>query len=152
MAERRAFLALGSNLGDRAKFLTDAIAALPDLVMVSPVYETDPVGGPEQGLFLNIVVELATVLSGHELLALCRRLEAAAERQRLVHWGPRTLDVDVLWIDGETIDNPPELLIPHPRMLDRAFVMVPLRDLAPELVPADWEHPDDQPIRCLGPL
>ncbi|MEE9415889.1 MAG: 2-amino-4-hydroxy-6-hydroxymethyldihydropteridine diphosphokinase [Acidimicrobiales bacterium] len=152
MNKRQAFLALGSNLGDREHFLSEAIAELPDVVAISPVYETDPVGGPEQGLFLNLVIELSTDRTGYELLALCREREAAAQRQRLVHWGPRTLDVDVLWIDGETVDDPPELLIPHPRMLERAFVMVPLGDLAPELVPSDWRHPPDQPIRCLGRL
>lgn len=119
---------------------------------VSPLYETDPVGGPEQDLFLNIVVELDTELSGHELLGVCRDREAEAARVRIERWGPRTLDVDVLWIDGETIDDPPELLVPHPRMFERAFVMVPLADLAPDLLPADWAHPADQPIRRLGSL
>lgn len=149
---RRAFLALGSNLGDRHAYLRDAVAGLPDVVAVSPLYETDPVGGPEQDLFLNIVVELQTTLSGHELLAVCREREAAAERVRVERWGPRTLDVDVLWIDGETVDDPPELLVPHPRMFERAFVMVPLADLAPDLLPPDWVHPEDQPIRQLGQL
>ncbi len=128
------------------------MADLPDVVAVSPLYETDPVGGPEQDLFLNIVVELQTTLSGHELLAVCREREAAAERVRVERWGPRTLDVDVLWIDGETVDDPPELLVPHPRMFERAFVMVPLADLAPDLLPPDWVHPEDQPIRQLGQL
>ena len=128
------------------------MAGLPDVVAVSPLYETDPVGGPEQDLFLNIVVELQTTLSGHELLAVCREREAAAERVRVERWGPRTLDVDVLWIDGETVDDPPELLVPHPRMFARAFVMVPLADLAPDLLPPDWVHPEDQPIRQLGQL
>ena len=128
------------------------MADLPDVVAVSPLYETDPVGGPEQDLFLNIVVELQTTLSGHELLAVCREREAAAERVRVERWGPRTLDVDVLWIDGETVDDPPELLVPHPRMFARAFVMVPLADLAPDLLPPDWVHPEDQPIRQLGQL
>lgn len=149
---RRAFLALGSNLGDRHAYLRHAVADLPDVVAVSPLYETDPVGGPEQDLFLNIVVELQTTLSGHELLAVCREREAAAERVRVERWGPRTLDVDVLWIDGETVDDPPELLVPHPRMFARAFVMVPLADLAPDLLPPDWVHPEDQPIRQLGQL
>lgn len=149
---RRAFLALGSNLGERRDFLREAVANLPDVVAVSPLYETDPVGGPEQDLFLNIVVELDTDLSAHELLAVCREREAAAVRVRVERWGPRTLDVDVLWIDGETIDDPPELFVPHPRMFERAFVMVPLADIAPDLLPADWKHPEDQPIRLLGDL
>ncbi len=149
---RRAFLGLGSNLGERRETLSTAIAAIPDVVAVSPLYETDPVGGPEQGLFLNLVVQLETELSGHDLLEVCRERETAAERVRIERWGPRTLDVDVLWIDDETIDDPPDLLVPHPRMFDRAFVMVPLADLAPDLMPDDWEHPADQPIRCLGEL
>ncbi len=131
----RVFLGLGSNLGDRAEYLTDAIQTLgPSVVAVSDVYETDPVGGPgEQGRFLNLVVRLETDLDPYEILAVCRRLESAAERVREVHWGPRTLDVDVLWIDGVTLDDP-ELTVPHPRMTARRFVLAPLSELAPELV------------------
>lgn len=135
----RAFLALGSNIGDRAAYLRDAVQSLRDagLVAVSPVYETDPVGGPGgQGAYLNAVVELDTDRAPHALLALCRRLEAAAERVRDQRWGPRTLDVDVLWIDGVELDDP-ELTVPHPRMFERRFVLAPLRDLAPDLVPDD---------------
>ncbi len=134
----RAFLALGSNLGDRARYLRGAVAATPDLVAVSPVYETEPVGGPgDQGPYLNLVVELDTERSPRELLDLCRRLETAARRERKERWGPRTLDVDVLWIDGATVDEP-DLTVPHPRMWERAFVLAPLHDLAPDLVGADW--------------
>ena len=131
----RAFLGLGSNVGDREGFLREAVASLEDvgLKAVSPVYETDPVGGPEQGAFLNLVVELDTELSARELLAVCRRLEAAADRLREVRWGPRTLDVDVLWIDGVTVDED-DLVVPHPRLWERRFVLAPLRDLAPDLV------------------
>lgn len=133
----RAFLSLGSNLGDRRRFLSEAIATLGDQVRaVSPVYETDPVGGPEQGRFLNLVVELDTDLDPHALLAVCHRLESAADRVRVQRWGPRTLDVDILWIDGVTVDEP-DLQVPHPRMDERRFVLAPLADLAPELVPAD---------------
>ncbi|MEO6989660.1 MAG: 2-amino-4-hydroxy-6-hydroxymethyldihydropteridine diphosphokinase [Aquihabitans sp.] len=131
---RTVFLSLGSNLGDRRSFLTEAVEALGEWVQaVSPVYETDPVGGPDQTRFLNIVVELATDLSPRDLLAVCHRLESAAERVRMERWGPRTLDVDILWIDGETVDEP-DLQIPHPRMHERRFVLAPLADLAPELV------------------
>ncbi|HMG44061.1 MAG TPA: 2-amino-4-hydroxy-6-hydroxymethyldihydropteridine diphosphokinase [Acidimicrobiales bacterium] len=134
----RAFLGLGSNVGDREGFLREAVASLEDvgLKAVSPRYETDPVGGPEQGAFLNLVVELDTELSARELLAVCRRLEAAADRLREVRWGPRTLDVDVLWIDGVTVDED-DLVVPHPRMWERRFVLAPLHDLAPDLVSAD---------------
>ena len=132
----RAFLGLGSNLGDRRQHLADAVAAIPDLVAVSEVYETDPVGGPDQGPYLNIVVELDTELTARQLLWLCRRLERAAKRVRKERWGPRTLDADVLWVDGQTVRES-DLVVPHPRMRERAFVMIPLRDLAPDLT-ADW--------------
>jgi len=136
----RALLALGSNLGDRVRYLQDAVALLPDVAAVSPVYETDPVGGPDgQGPYLNMVVRLDTTLDAHELLELCHRLEEKASRKRIVRWGPRTLDVDVLWVDGETVDEP-DLTVPHPRMQDRPFVLAPLGDVAPDLVPDGWER------------
>lgn len=148
----RAFLALGSNLGDRSQYLSDAIAAMPDVVGVSPVYETDPVGGPEQGAYLNVVAQLDTDLDPRGLLEVCRRLETAAERVRRERWGPRTLDVDVLWVDHNTVDEP-DLVVPHPRMFERAFVLVPLRDLAPDLIPDDWHDPEGEAsVRLVGPL
>ena len=133
MTRRRAFLALGSNLGDREAFIRDAVAAMPDVVALSPVYETEPVGPPGQGPYLNAVVELDTELSPRELLELCRRLETAAGRVRTEHWGPRTLDVDVLLVGDLTVDEP-DLVVPHPRMWERDFVLRPLADLAPEVV------------------
>ena len=120
----RAFLGLGSNLGDRRKNLRDAVAAIPDVVAVSRVYETAPVGGPDQGPYLNIVVRLETEHSPRELLEICRDREAEARRVRTVRWGPRTLDVDVLWVDDQTV-NEPDLVVPHPRMFERAFVLMP---------------------------
>jgi 2-amino-4-hydroxy-6-hydroxymethyldihydropteridine diphosphokinase len=148
----RAFLGLGSNLGERRKHLRDAVAALPDVVAVSPVYETAPVGGPDdQGAFLNIVVELDTTRTPRELLEICREREAAAARVRTVRWGPRTLDVDVLWVDGSVVDEP-DLAVPHPRMFERAFVLMPLRDLAPDLIPDDFVTPPPEEVRKLGPL
>lgn len=132
----RAFLAIGSNLGDRAGHLRRAVAAMPDVVRVSPVYETGPVGGPEQGRYLNAVVELDTELGPRALLELCGWLEADAERLRVERWGPRTLDVDVLLVGDLTVDEP-DLEVPHPRMWERRFVLAPLADLAPELVPED---------------
>ncbi len=139
--EARAFLGLGSNLGDRWAHLRKAVdqlragSALP-VTAVSPVYETDPVGGPEgQGPYLNLVVELAVPVGvdPYRLLEECRRLEAAAGRVRTVRWGPRTLDADVLWIDGVTCEGP-DLTVPHPRWRERRFVLAPLADLAPDLV------------------
>jgi 2-amino-4-hydroxy-6-hydroxymethyldihydropteridine diphosphokinase len=135
---RRAFLGLGSNLGDRVQNLREAVETLRavDLRAVSPVYETEPVGGPGgQGAYLNLVVQLETARSAHDLLGVCHRLESAAGRVRDERWGPRTLDVDVLWIDGVTVDDP-DLRVPHPRMWERRFVLAPLRDLAPDLADA----------------
>ena len=139
----RAFLAIGSNLGDRAAHLRAAVAGMPGVVAVSPTYETDPVGGPEQGPFLNAVVELDTELTPRQLLELCHRLEAAAGRVRTEHWGPRTLDVDVLLVGNQVVDEP-DLQVPHPRLWERAFVLVPLADLAPDLVP---DPPVDAGVR-----
>jgi len=147
----RAFLGLGSNLGDRRQHLRDAVAAIPDVVAVSPVYETAPVGGPDQGGYLNIVVGLETGRSPRELLEVCRACEAAAQRVRTVRWGPRTLDVDVLWVDGEAVVEP-DLVVPHPRMFERAFVLMPLRDLAPDLIPTSFVAPGDDEVRMIGPL
>jgi 2-amino-4-hydroxy-6-hydroxymethyldihydropteridine diphosphokinase len=131
----RAVLGLGSNLGDRRSHLRAAIASLDGVVAVSPVYETDPVGGPGgQGPYLNLVVELDTALTPRQLLGVCHRLETAAGRVRGERWGPRTLDVDILWMEGIMIDEP-DLTVPHPRMYDRRFVLAPLADIAPELVP-----------------
>ncbi len=132
MTAARAFLGLGTNLGDRHRYLREAVAAVPDLVSVSSVFETEPVGGPAQGAFLNIVVELRTELEPYELLELCRTLERAAGRERRIRWGPRTLDVDVLWVDGVSVDDD-ELTVPHPRMYQRNFVVVPLLEIAPDL-------------------
>lgn len=147
---RRALLGLGSNLGDRSAHLRRAVAALgPELLATSTVYETDPVGGPEQGPYLNLVALLRTDRSAPALLDRARELEAAAGRVRDVRWGPRTLDVDVLWVEGEEVDRP-DLVVPHPRMRERAFVMVPLAEVAPD-VAAGWDG-DTTGVRRLGPL
>jgi 2-amino-4-hydroxy-6-hydroxymethyldihydropteridine diphosphokinase len=136
-ATRRAFVGLGSNLGDRRALLTEAVAGLGrggDVVGVSPLYETEPVGGPGgQGPFLNLVVELATADSPRRLLERCQALETAAGRVRQERWGPRTLDADVLYVEGETVDEA-DLTVPHPRLWERRFVLAPLADLAPDLV------------------
>lgn len=151
-AGRRAFLSMGSNLGDRRRLLSEAVDSLgPAVTAVSPVYETDPVGGPDQDRFLNLVVELHTSSGPHELLAVCHRLESAAGRVRRERWGPRTLDVDIVWIDGVTLDEP-DLQIPHPRMRDRRFVLRPLADLAPDLVPDDVLARAEGTVQLVGPL
>ena len=149
---RRAFLSLGSNLGDRWARLREAVAALPDLVAVSPVYETEPVGGPPgQPPYLNLVVELDTGRSPSELLELAQGLEAAAGRVRRERHGPRTLDVDVLLV-GDLAVAEPDLVVPHPRMDERRFVLAPLADLAPELVPEGWEESAVGDVRPVGSL
>ena len=139
-ASRRAFIGLGSNLGDRAAHLragAEGLAAAGDVVAVSPLYETEPVGGPEgQGPYLNVVVELATADSPRRLLERCRAVEEAAQRVRAERWGPRTLDADVLWVEGVVVDEP-DLAVPHPRLWERRFVLQPLADLAPDLVTSD---------------
>lgn len=151
MTSRRAFLSLGSNLGDRVALLRDAVEMLPDVVGVSPVYETDPVGGPEQDSFLNLVVELRTALSPNQLLGVCHRLESSAERVRAERWGPRTLDIDIIWMEGIVMDDE-HLTIPHPRWRERRFVLAPLRDLAPDLVDERALHLSDGSVREIGPL
>ncbi|HET9076959.1 MAG TPA: 2-amino-4-hydroxy-6-hydroxymethyldihydropteridine diphosphokinase [Acidimicrobiales bacterium] len=148
----RAFLALGSNLGDRRGYLAGAVQRLPDVVAVSHVYETDPVGGPPgQGAYLNCVVELRTTRTPRELLALAQAAEAAAERVRLERWGPRTLDVDVLLVGDEKVEEP-DLVVPHPRMWERGFVLVPLADLAPELVVGHLTTDIGRGVRPVGTL
>jgi 2-amino-4-hydroxy-6-hydroxymethyldihydropteridine diphosphokinase len=130
---RRAYLGIGSNLGDRLSYLqlaVDQLAAADGVTVagVSPVYETTPVGGPDQPDYLNAVVAVDTALTAHELLRIAQGIEAAAERVRTVRWGPRTLDVDVLLVGDERVDDP-DLVVPHPRMTERAFVVVPLAEL-----------------------
>jgi 2-amino-4-hydroxy-6-hydroxymethyldihydropteridine diphosphokinase len=124
---------------------------------VSPVYETAPVGGPEQGPYLNCVVELGSAPAPLELLALAHRLETAAARARTIPNGPRTLDVDILLI-GDLRLSTPELTVPHPRMFERGFVLAPLEDLDPSLVPPDWRSTVagaallDTEVRLIGTL
>ncbi len=134
-------MSIGSNLGDRQAALSHAVAALAGMpgiteVRVSPVYETDPVGGVAQPDFLNVVaiadhdgVDASAVAT--QLLALARTVEAHLERIRTVRWGPRTVDVDVLAV-GDYLSDDPELTVPHPRIAERAFVLVPWADVDPE--------------------
>ncbi|HEY7659245.1 MAG TPA: 2-amino-4-hydroxy-6-hydroxymethyldihydropteridine diphosphokinase [Actinomycetota bacterium] len=128
----RAFLALGSNLGDRLEHLRSAVGALEattgvSVVRSSRVYETDPVG-PPQPAYLNAVVEVETDLEPRGLLEACLAVESALGRVRGERWGPRTIDVDILVFDERTIDEP-GLVVPHPRMHERGFVLVPLGEL-----------------------
>jgi dihydroneopterin aldolase/2-amino-4-hydroxy-6-hydroxymethyldihydropteridine diphosphokinase len=136
----KALIALGSNLGDRRAYLRTAVAELGGVVGTSQVFETAPIGGPDdQGAYLNMVVEVETSLDPFALLRRCQRIEAEAGRQRTVHWGPRTLDVDILFYDEITLDSA-ELVIPHPRIGERRFVLAPLEELAPDRCPAGWRE------------
>ena len=147
----RVFVALGSNMGDRRAHLRDAIHSLPGVVAVSQLYETEPEGGPSgQDDYLNCVVELDTEMTPRQLLGVAHRLESAAHRVRTVRWGPRTLDVDILLM-GDLAVHEPDLQIPHPRMRERRFVLEPLRELAPELVPEDLERLGGR-VRAAGTL
>jgi 2-amino-4-hydroxy-6-hydroxymethyldihydropteridine diphosphokinase len=136
MAE--AALALGSNLGDSAAILQGAIddlASVDDIVVmgVSRAYETDPVGGPEQKAYLNAVAVVRTDLDPWQLLAVTQSIEQHWHRTREVRWGPRTLDIDILAFDAESVDSD-DLVIPHPRAHERGFVLVPWSDIAPDAV------------------
>jgi 2-amino-4-hydroxy-6-hydroxymethyldihydropteridine diphosphokinase len=148
----RAFLGLGSNLGNREAELARAVAGLPDVVAVSRLYETEPVGGPAgQGAYLNLVVELDTELDPHGLLDVARRLEAAAGRRRTVRFGPRTLDVDVLLVGDEAVADE-GLVVAHPRMWERRFVVEPLFELAPDLVPPGAREGAGGVVEVVGRL
>ena len=147
-----AYLGLGSNLGDRLATLQRAVDLLEatsgiEVVACSRVWETDPVGGPPQPDFLNVVLRIETSRAPDELLAACNDVEATLDRARDVRWGPRTIDIDVLTIDGYVSDDP-HLTVPHPRMTQRAFVLMPLIDLDPDPVLSDGTRVLDVP---LGP-
>lgn len=154
----RAHLGLGSNLGDRLAHLQGAVDGLAatagiSVAAVSRVYETAPVGGPEQGPYLNAVVAVDTGLGPAELLAVARRLEAEAQRRRDERWGARTLDVDVLLVGDERVDSP-DLTVPHPRLWQRGFVLAPLADVAPALVtvpPGGWAGVEPVAARLVAP-
>lgn len=135
------YMSLGSNMGDTYGNLAGARKALQDatgveLVTVSPLYHTRPVGKTDQAWFLNQVVEVKTTLAALALLQACQRIESDLGRVRHERWGPRTLDIDIL-VFGDVQSDDPELTLPHPRLLERAFVLVPLADIAPELVIGD---------------
>jgi 2-amino-4-hydroxy-6-hydroxymethyldihydropteridine diphosphokinase len=132
------FLALGANLGDRLASLRAARLALgPEVIIVaqSPIYETPPWGYTDQPVFLNQVLRAETSLSPQALLAYLKRLEASLGRTPTLRYGSRQIDLDILFYADHILETP-DLTIPHPRLHERAFVLVPLADLAP-----DWQHP-----------
>ncbi len=134
--EELVYFCLGSNLGDRSAHLKFGISRLArsgvDVVLRSSVYETEPVGLTDQPWFLNQVIAGRTDLSPHALLSVCKRIEQEAGRRETVRFGPRILDIDLILYKGMVIREP-DLVIPHPRMLDRRFVLVPLLEIAPHL-------------------
>ncbi len=134
----KATISLGSNLGDRLQYLQNALDLLNRLTgtqvhSVSPVFETDPVGGPDQGQYLNAVAVVKTVLSPEQFLAATQQIELEQNRERNEHWGPRTLDIDLLAMDTE-VRSTPKLELPHPRAHERAFVLLPWSLLDPDFV------------------
>ena len=139
----RAAIGLGSNLGERARHIGDAVAAIAEagsLVSVSSLYETAPMGGPKQGAYLNAVVVVDTELEPRQLLARCLEIEREQGRERRERWGPRTLDMDLLLYGTMTIEDA-DLRVPHPRMTGRRFVLEPLLEAWP-----DATLPDGTPL------
>lgn len=129
----KVYVGIGSNLGDREQYLLQAVMRLEQhpaisAVRRSAIYETAPVDYLQQGPFLNMVVELLTVLSPRVLLDLLQQIEGELGRTRDIRYGPRTVDLDILLYGDQYIEHP-DLTIPHPRMLERLFVLIPLADL-----------------------
>jgi 2-amino-4-hydroxy-6-hydroxymethyldihydropteridine diphosphokinase len=148
-----AFIALGSNIGNRYDYLTEAIKQLAHhheikMVNISSIYETDPVGYEDQDLFLNMVIEVMTSLLAHELLDICLELELTLGRKRKIVWGPRTIDLDILLYNQENIETE-KLIIPHPRMLERNFVMIPLSEIKPDIIIPNIDKPLEALIKEL---
>lgn len=135
---KNAFISIGSNIGNRFQHLKDSIQALHShdgvsVVSVSSIYETAPVGYTDQADFLNVVISVSTELDAHELLATCQEIEHELGRVRDIRWGPRTVDLDILLYNHEDIETE-RLIVPHPRMHERAFVLIPLLEIAPTVV------------------
>ena len=133
----RAYLGIGGNIGNVKENIEGALRMLQEdnalkLQKISSYYETAPVGYEQQEWFLNIVAEVETRLTPYELLSLCNKVEQQLKRERLIRWGPRTIDIDILLYEGYESDEE-KLTIPHPRMRERAFVMIPLQEIAPDL-------------------
>lgn len=132
-----AYISIGSNVGDRQAFCRGAVDSLAanaaiDVLDVSSLYETSPVGGPPQRSFVNLVVCLQTSLSARGLLEACKDIEGAMGRKPAERWGPRVIDLDILLYGDEKIGEP-DLEVPHPRMAERAFVLVPLLEINPDI-------------------
>lgn len=136
--ENIVFISMGSNIEDREEHLSIGISELKKdervtIQSISSIYETEPVGYTEQENFLNLVVKLMTTYTPDELLQVTQEIEKKAKKNTLIRWGPRTLDLDILLYNQENIEMS-NLQIPHPRMLERAFVIVPLLEIDPSLM------------------
>jgi 2-amino-4-hydroxy-6-hydroxymethyldihydropteridine diphosphokinase len=148
-----AYLGLGGNIGDPVAAMAEALRRLdgaPDcsIVAVSRLYRTPPWGKTDQAWFVNSAAAIKTTLAPHDLLDLCLGIERSLKRVRAERWGPRTLDIDILDYDGRVMDDE-RLTLPHPRMFGRAFVLMPLADIAADLTisgrsVADWLGQADQ--------
>jgi 2-amino-4-hydroxy-6-hydroxymethyldihydropteridine diphosphokinase len=143
----RVTIALGSNLGQRLENLQGGLDALFDapglaLVAVSPVYQTAPVGGPQQPDYLNAVLIATTTLPAHAVLERCQGVEAVFGRVRDEAWGPRTLDLDII-VYGDVVSDDPELTLPHPRAHERAFVLAPWHAIDPDAEIPSWGQVSD---------
>jgi len=152
-----AYIGLGSNMGDRRALIQRAIAIfrlqVDEQVKVSSFYETDPVGYLDQELFLNCVIAVQTELDPFALLEVCQSIESDLQRVRTIHWGPRTIDCDLI-LYGDLIMDTDKLTIPHPRYRERAFVLAPLMEVCDDLILkneliADLEAVEHQNIRKL---
>lgn len=131
------YLSLGTNLGDRVAYLKKAVAKISsleglNLVKESKIYETAPWGKLDQPNFLNICLKISTSLESGDLLKNLQKIELDLGRERKERWGPRTIDIDIL-LFGDIISQDPNLILPHPRMKERAFVLIPLLEIEPEL-------------------
>ncbi|PLR91883.1 2-amino-4-hydroxy-6-hydroxymethyldihydropteridine diphosphokinase [Bacillus sp. T33-2] len=143
--ENHAYIALGSNMGNRFEYLKKAVLLLHSdekikVEVTSSVYETDPVGYTEQDLFLNMVVKVSSVLQPQDLLDVCQKIELELGRKREIKWGPRTIDLDILLYDQDNIETE-KLMVPHPRMQERAFVIIPLLEICPNITVPTMENP-----------
>ncbi|MCM3667078.1 2-amino-4-hydroxy-6-hydroxymethyldihydropteridine diphosphokinase [Mesobacillus subterraneus] len=143
--ENKAYIALGSNMGDRLDYLKKAILHLEShenitVVNTSSIYETDPVGYTNQDQFLNMAIQVMTSLKPFELLDVCLNIEEQLGRKREMRWGPRTLDLDILVYNQENIETE-KLTLPHPRMSERAFVILPLLEIDPNIMLPTMKEP-----------
>lgn len=136
MMNEKVYLSLGSNMGDKKEILISAISELSsngiNITDVSSVYQTEPIGFQDQDDFLNMIVIGETDKDPHEVLYICQEIEEKLDRVRTIRWGPRTIDIDIILFGQRTVRNG-ELVIPHPRFKERAFVLVPLKELEPKL-------------------